>query len=285
MKIKKIVSILSVAAVAAFLVLSVSANGLAQTVRPVNNGVNNGTERVASRRMEPVLEHPLVPVVRWAEKERPKIALIKDYSATLTKQECINGEVQEAQIMDVKVRHEPFSVYLKFVYPRSMAGQEAIYVAGKNDNKLVAHGVGIQKVVGTVFLDPKSMFAMKGNKYPITEMGVLNLVDKLLEVGRRDVKFGECTVNYSEQVKIDNRECTLIQVTHPIPRKNFIFNIARIFIDKELNIPIRYESFDWPKKEGAPVTLIEAYTYQKLRLNVGFTDEDFSHLNPAYDYK
>jgi hypothetical protein len=186
--------------------------------------------------------------------------------------------------MEIKIRHKPFSVYIKFLYPRSMAGQEAIYIEGKNDNKVVAHGVGIQKAFGTLRIDPNGIIAMKGNKYPITEIGILNLADKLLEVGRKDVKFGECTVNYSEGVKIDGRDCTMIQVTHPVPRSNFIFNIARIFVDKELNMPIRYESYDWPKKEGAKVTLIEAYTYQQLKLNIGFTDLDFDHKNPAYGY-
>jgi hypothetical protein len=165
-----------------------------------------------------------------------------------------------------------------------MAGQEAIYIEGKNDNKIVAHGVGIQRALGTLRIDPNGIIAMKGNKYPVTEIGILNLADKLLEVGKKDVKFGECTVNYSEGVKIDGRDCTMIQVTHPVPRSNFIFNIARIFVDKELNMPIRYESYDWPKKEGAKVTLIEAYTYQQLKLNIGFTDLDFDHKNPAYGY-
>jgi hypothetical protein len=231
-----------------------------------------------------VKEHPLVPVIRWAEAERPKIAQIKDYSAIVTKQECVNGTVQEAQVMEVKIRHKPFSVYIKFLYPKSMAGQEAIYFEGKNDNKIVAHGVGIQRTFGTLRIDPTGIIAMRGNKYPVTEIGILNLADKLLEVGKKDVKFGECVVNYSEGVKIDGRDCTMIQVTHPIPRSNFIFNIARIFVDKELNMPIRYESYDWPKKEGAKVTLIEAYTYQQLKLNVGFTDLDFDHKNPIYSY-
>ncbi|MDR2344749.1 MAG: DUF1571 domain-containing protein [Planctomycetaceae bacterium] len=230
-------------------------------------------------------EHPLMPVIRWAEAERPKVAQIADYSALMTKQECVNGVVQEAQMMEVKVRHKPFSVYVKFLYPKGIAGQEAIYVDGKYNNKLVAHGVGVQRaLVGTIKLDPTGVIPMRGNKYPITEMGILNLIDKLLEVGKKDVNFGECSVNYKEGVKIDGRECTMIQVTHPVPRANFIFNIARIFIDKELNVPIRYESYDWPKKEGAPVTLIEAYTYQNLKLNAGFSELDFDYKNPVYGY-
>ena len=226
-----------------------------------------------------------MPVIRWAESERPRVvAEIKDYTAIMTKQENINGELQEAQVMEIKFRQEPFSVYLKFRYPKKINGQEAIYVHGQNDSRLIAHGVGVERTFGTQKLDPEGFIAMRGNKYPITDLGILNLIDKLLEVGRRDSKFGECDVEYFEDVKVDDRVCTLIQVTHPVPRKSFQFHIARIYVDKELNLPIRYESYDWPKKEGDDPILIEAYTYQKLKINVGLTDKDFDYKNSAYNY-
>lgn len=287
MKVKKISWYLWSIAITIAVVGFIAANyGFAQTlpVQPLSEQAGQEVKVAVVAVNNQPKEHPLMPVIRWAQTERPKIAEIKDYSAIMTKQECVGGVVQEAQVMEVKVRHKPFSVYIKFLYPKAMAGQEAIYIEGKYNNKVVGHGVGVQRAFGTMKLDPTGMIAMRGNKYPITEMGILNLIDKLLEVGKKDAKFGECTVNYSEGVKLDGRNCTMIEVRHPIPRNNFIFNIARIFIDKELNVPIRYESYDWPKKEGAPNMLIEAYTYQKLKLNVGFSELDFDYLNPAYNY-
>ena len=233
-------------------------------------------------------EHPLMPVIRWAERGKPKIAAVKDYTARMQKQENLDGEVQEAQVMDIKIRHQPFSVYLKFRYPAKLNGQQAIYVQGQNDGKLIGHGVGIERAFGTNRLAPDSFLAMRGNKYPITDIGILNLVDKLLEVGYKDSKFGECTVTYTENVKIGGgdaeRECTMIEVTHPVPRTNFIFHVARIYVDKELDMPIRYESYGWPRKPGETPQLIEVYTYLYLKLNVGLTDMDFDHTNPAYNF-
>jgi len=244
--------------------------------------------RVASLVQAPETEHPLIPVIRWAERERPNLVAIKDYTAIMQKQENIGGNVQEAQVLEVKVRHEPFSVYTKFRYPQNMNGQQAIFVKGKNDDKLVAHGVGIKKIAGTLKLDPDGPFAMDGNKYPITDMGILNLVDKLLEVGYRDSKFGECNVTYQEGVTVGSkenaRECTVITVIHPEKRPHFTFYVARIYVDKELNLPIRYESYDWSRKEGETPILLEAYTYLSLKLNVGLTDKDFDHTNPAYAF-
>jgi len=236
-----------------------------------------------------VAEHPLMPVLRWAERERPNIAAIKDYTALMQKQENIGGEVQEAQVLEVKVRHEPFSVYLRFRYPARLSGQQAIFVKGQNDDRVVGHGVGLERIAGTQFLEPTSFFAMRGQKYPITEMGILNLVDKLLEVGHRDVQLpGEVDVRYFEDVRFGSgdaaRMCTVIQVIHRTQHPQHMFHIARIFVDKELNLPIRYESYDLPRREGESPQLIEAYTYLNLRLNVGLTDLDFDHKNPAYNF-
>ncbi len=261
-----------------FLVLLVSSATSAQQAEIPSPKIANNIQQPA------VNEHPLMPVMRWAERERPRVVAIKDYTALMTKQENINGELQDAQVMEVKFRQEPFSVYLKFRYPKKINGQEAIFVRGQNDSKLIAHGVGVERTFGTQKVDPEGFIAMRGNKYPITDMGLLNLVDKLLEVGRRDSKFGECTVEYFEDVNVGDRVCTLIQVVHPVPRKSFQFHIARVFVDKELNLPIRYESYDWPKKEGDEPIMIEAYTYQNLKLNVGLTDKDFDYKNPDYNY-
>ena len=78
--------------------------------------------------------------------------------------------------------------------------------------------------------------------------------------------------------------CTCIQVMHPVPRRNFLFYVARIFVDDELNLPIRYEAYDWPSKQGEPPKLIEQYTYLDLKLNNGFTDADFDIRNPQYGF-
>ena len=229
-------------------------------------------------------EHPLMPIIRWAEKERPRIADIKDYTALLTKRESIEGVLQEPQVMEIKVRHEPFSVYVKSRFPARLNGQEAIFIQGRNDGKVIAHGAGVERTLGTQRITPEGVIAMRGNKYPITDLGLLNLIDKLLEVGRRDTKFGECDVKYYENVKVGERKCILLEITHPVPRKNFVFHIARIFVDAELKLPIRYDSHDWPPEGEEKPILIEEYTYENLKLNTGLTDRDFDYRNPDYGY-
>ncbi len=228
-------------------------------------------------------EHPLMPALRWARNGLPAIERIQDYTATVIKRERIGSSLGEEQFMAIKVRHRPFSVYSIFLAPTAEKGKECLYVEGANNGKMWAHGTGLQlKMFGTVSLDPDGSVAMKNQRYPLTQIGILNLTRRLAEVATEDVKYGECEVKYYKGAKINDRVCTCIQVSHPVPRKNFLFNVARIFVDDGLNIPIRYEAYDWPKNPGGAPELIESYTYVNLKINVGLTDADFDRNNPAY---
>lgn len=230
-------------------------------------------------------EHPLMPALRWAREGIVGIERISDYTATVVKRERINGKVNDYEYLSIKVRHKPFSVYLNFLAPTSLKGQEVLFIEGANDGKMWAHGTGIKRTMfGTVSLDPRGNLAMQGQRYPITEIGILNLTRRLAEVAEQDTKFGECEVKYVKGAKINGRVCTCVQVVHPVPRKNFLFHIARIFVDDELSIPIRYESYDWPKAANAAPELIEEYTYLNMKMNNQFTNADFDVHNPRYNF-
>ncbi len=229
-------------------------------------------------------EHPLMPVLRWGQKSLKISGGIQDYSATMVKRERIDGKVGDPEYMFIKVRHQPLSVYMYFIKPDHLKGQECIWVKGQNNGKMWAHGTGMRKVFGTVPLDPTGPVAMKGQHYPITEIGVENLTRRLIEEGEKDTQYGECEVKYFPGAKINGRVCTCIQVVHPVPRRNFQFHLARIFVDDEHNIPIRFEAHDWPSQPGGSPELIEEYTYVNLKLNNGFTDADFDIRNPKYGF-
>lgn len=231
-------------------------------------------------------EHQLLPAVRWAKTGLAKLDKIQDYSCTLVKRERISGTLGEHEFMFVKVRHEPFSVYVYFLGPARVKGQEAIYVQGENDGNILAHPNGIRKkIVGTVSLKPDSMLAMSGNRYPMTELGIKRLTQRLIEVGEHDTEFGECEVKVTPGAKINQRDCTCLQVVHPVPRREFLFHMAKIYVDSEHNLPIRYEAYEWPEEAGGAPVLTEEYTYLNLKLNNGFTDKDFDPNNPDYDFK
>ncbi len=230
--------------------------------------------------------HPLQPALDLAQQGLAKInANIRDYSCTVVKRERIDGKLGDHEYMFAKIRQQPFSVYLYFLGPDAVKGQEVIYVTGRNDGNMLAHaGSGVRAMVGTVSLKPQSMLAMQGNRYPVTEIGVENLAKRLVEVAEHDKQFGECEVNFYPNAKVNGRVCTCVQVVHPVPRRNFRFHLARVFIDDELSIPIRYEAYDWPQEAGGQPVLLEEYTYMNVKINNGFTDIDFDPKNTAYKF-
>jgi hypothetical protein len=231
-------------------------------------------------------EHPMMPALRWAYTGLGNIEKIQDYSALMVKHERMyDGKMKDYEYCTIKVRHRPFSVYMTFVYPAEVKGREVIYIEGKNNGNMWAHGNGMQKkLFGTLLLKPDGPVAMKDQRYPITELGIFNLTKRLVEVAEQDIKYGECEVRFYKNAKVNNRICTIIEAKHPVPRRNFRFNVAKIYVDDELNLPIRYEAFNWPAVAGGPPELTEEYTYLNLKLNNGFTDADFDTNNPSYHF-
>jgi len=227
-------------------------------------------------------EHPMMPALRIAREALQNIdSNIQDYSAMLYKQERINGELAGQEVAYIKVRHQPFGVYMYFLKPHK--GRECLYNPAPDGSKgkLVAMDCGWKRRFGKIELDPEGNMAMKGQKYPIMKLGLRDLTSELIEVASNDVQFGECEVR-TAQSKINGRPVTLIEVVHPTPRRNFRFHKAQVFIDNELHIPVRYAAYMWPAQPGDPPPLEEAYTYLNVKINNGYTDADFDKDNPDY---
>ena len=237
--------------------------------------------------------HPLDPAIHLARRGLDSIRTnIRDYSCYMVKRERINGKLSNKETLFVKIRNRrqdaeqgavPFSIYMRFVDPAPVKGREVIWIEGRNDNKMIAHDTGIKGLI-RVNLEPTSRMAMSGNRYPIYEAGLENLVVKLIEKAERDRKAGDCKVEFFQGAEINARKCTVIQVTHPEKRDPYDFHIAQVYIDNELQVPIRYAAYSWPTSKGGSPVLEEEYTYVKLKVNVGLTDQDFNPDNPEYDY-
>ncbi|MEM9589674.1 MAG: DUF1571 domain-containing protein [Planctomycetota bacterium] len=262
-----------------------------QFAEPVHRVAN------ASARPAPDLttQHPLDRGLAIAESALKKSQqTIEDYTALLVKRERVGGTLGEHEYMVVKVRNrkvvggkitQPLSVYLAFVKPTSVKGREVIYVEGQNKGNIVAHEGGLRgRFLPTMNLPPDGMLAMRGQRYPMTEIGVENLIVKLIERGQKARRYPDVQCEFRKNARVRDRVCTVLQVTQPTRRPELDFYQAQIFIDDELNLPIRYVAYDWPTQPGAPLQVIEEYNYLNLKLNVGLTDADFDPRNSAYNF-
>jgi hypothetical protein len=220
---------------------------------------------------------------------------VEDYTARLMKQERVNGKLQPEQEMRVKIQTRqregeelirPMRVYLRFTAPENVAGREVIWAEDRFDGKLVAHEAGFKGLIPVPPLDPHGMLAMLGNRYPITQIGLTNLVRKLIERGEEDLEDPNTSVVTSTDHLVGDRPCLLIRVIHAEPDgSEDDFSVAEIAIDQERNIPLRYTAFGWPDGDDASeAPLLESYTYFDVELNVGLSESDFDPQNPAYQF-
>jgi len=240
-------------------------------------------------------EHSLAPVIRFAENRLKTVDNeIRDYMCTLIKRERINGELRDYEHILLKLRQEqvrqgkvivPFAVYLRYLAPAEVKGREVVYVRGRNHDKIIVWRGGPRLAYVTTAVSPTSDAAMNWGHYPITELGMKTLTERLLVMGKQEAARSECEVQYIEGAKLNGRPCLMVQITHPVQRPHILYKMAQVFIDDEWKLPVRYASYDWPAAEGEAPPLIEEYNYVDVKFNPGFSDYDFDYHNPAYRFR
>src|SRR4051812_31408 len=127
------------------------ANGIAQQVPQLQ------TVPQAAPQLSGAQQHPLVPALEMAYKSKAYMdANLRDYSATVVKQERIDGVLGENEFAFIKVRNQPFSVYMSFIKPEKLEGQECMYIAGQNGDKMYAPAPPgtLRGKFGTVSISP-----------------------------------------------------------------------------------------------------------------------------------
>lgn len=251
------------------------------------------TARIAALSSETADHHPLDPAIEMARSSLSHLQNhVDDYTALFVKRCRVDGELPPMTFARLKLRNgkyaddrivTPMSVYLDFLRPSSSRGREVIWVEGRNNGKLAAHHGGFANVA-TLWLDPEGYLAMRGQRYPVTDIGIENLLQKILERCQHDRRHGVCQVDFQD-TKIGEVACTRVEVTHPEPRPEFSYYQARVYFDKALQLPIRYEATSWPTEPGGDPVVEEEYSYLRLQLNVGLTDEDFDPENPQYRFR
>ena len=230
-----------------------------------------------------------------AKAAREHLAVsLDDYTARFVKQERDDNGVlgEETEIM-IKVQtrlrgtteRAPMRVYLQFQSPDSVKGREVIWAEDLHDGQMAVHEVGLLLSLKTIWLDPNGIFAMQGQRYPISEIGLVRLVEKLIERGEEDRDNPDVSVTITRDHQLGDTAAHLIRVRHGRPTgKKEDFSLAEIVIDPERQLILSYRSFGWPSESGQTPPLLESYTYYNVATNVGLTEADFDPANPGYGF-
>ena len=236
------------------------------------------------------LSHPLVATIQFAQTRQVFIREnVRTYTCQLVKRERIGGVLQPYQYADVQVRCAnqpdgqtpvPLSVLMKFRGPAKLKGRLLLFIEGENDDQACVRmgGVGLFKNV-ELRVDPLGDAARRESRYPITDIGFDRIMQRLIDLAHKDLRADpqarNTTVTYFENAKLKDRSCTHIQVMHPVKSDEFEFYKASLYVDDELNVPVRLVVFDWPAAKDSRPRLVEEYNYMNLKLNVPLEEDLF----------
>jgi len=238
-------------------------------------------------------KHFLLLQVLLLEKAQHKLKSIPGYTATFTKQERLGGCLCDSQVMNIKVRHEPFSVYMKWLVGDK--GRELLYVDGKNEGKMLVRVGGIRgRLLPALKLDPNGSMAMKESRYPITKAGLMELVNELLVYRRRDLENHEQIVcTYIDDQLINKTPCHGFLLEYKNKAYSELYRKSLVMIDKKSGLPIFVKNFTWPHddvefataQEEDEATVIEQYVYSDIKMNPQLADADFDKANKKYSFR
>ncbi|TWT93286.1 DUF1571 domain-containing protein [Stieleria varia] len=224
---------------------------------------------------------------------------LHDYTARFVKQERsddgVLGELNEMELkIQTRMRNDsddaPMRIYLKFISPQSAAGREVMWCKDKYDGQMAVHETAFLLNLKTIWLEPTGIIAMTGQKFPIYEIGLVRLVEQLIERGQKDLDNPDVSVVMSKGHEFDGIQAELIRVRRSKPSGDKDdFKLAEIVFDRERMLILSYRSFGWPEQADADVPdselpLLESYAYHDIKTNVGLTDDDFDVNNEAYGF-
>ncbi|MCS7047438.1 MAG: DUF1571 domain-containing protein [Gemmataceae bacterium] len=220
---------------------------------------------------------PLDQPIAWLQEAKRNYGAVQDYTCTMISRENIRGRLKDENVVQMKFRVTPFSVYLRWLSPPEVRNQEVVYVHGRNNNQMRVHAKGLIKgAVGFVSIDVNDPRVLEHSRHTILEAGIGNLIDQTLahfllerQINRTEVRIAE--------YDYDKRRCLRIENTRSERHPRFYAYRSVIYLDKESKLPIRNENYDWPRPGGpAGGELLESFSYVNLQFNVGLTDRDFN---------
>ena len=223
-------------------------------------------------------ESPLDVPLRIIARAQASYQEVNDYACLFVKRERVHNQLQPENLVAMRVRTRPFSVDLQWLKPNDMTGQEACYVAGRNGGQMRVRSSGLLGTVGFVSLDTNDPRVLENSRHSITEAGIGNVISRFSEGWNMERSVNKTRVQVAEY-DYNKRHCYRVETVHPDNSDRvFLFYRSVVYFDKENNLPIRVENYDWPTKQNdAAGNLVESYSYADLKINIRLKDDVFNH--------
>jgi len=228
--------------------------------------------------------------IEMLEQGADFLKLKTDYTGRIFKQEVVKGELLDEQVIFLKCRQKPFSVYL--VWEAGDVGREVIFIKGQNDDKMIAHDGGWKARIPAFTLPVDCALVMRDARYPVTCAGLMGLIDTMLGVHRDDLNksnVASCVMESGQEV--EGRPCWMFTTRYKSKDESQVYRKSVTLIDQEWNLPLRSQHFEWPRPgvelaeaELDNETIIESYLFSDVKFDQNLTDRDFDRTNSDYKF-
>jgi len=212
------------------------------------------------------------------ETARQRYARIDSSIARLTWHETVKGKRRPEEVILLKVRESPWSVYAKWL-GKEGAGREGVYVRGQYRDKvhvrLAAGDVPFMPAGALMALDPNGSLLWVASTHPITELGVGAAIGMIGEVvaalERGDRRQGTLTVVGPQRREEFGKPVLGIEHRIPAGADAAVRDGGRrtYWFDPSTGLPTLIVTHDEKGRE------VEYYHYDRLQLSVRLDDEDF----------
>jgi hypothetical protein len=201
---------------------------------------------------------------------------VHDYQCLSVNRERVHGTLLPESVVVMKVRNNPFSVYLRYESPASEKGMEVCYVEGRNGGMMRVHPAHILGILGFWSVDPHDSRAFEKSRHCITEAGLGNLLESTAHYWEIERRLNKTLVVIRDE-EVAGRACTRIETIHPDRHAGSFYGYRCVlWLDKATHFPVGAETYDWPRNgdpEGGD--LLESYRFLEIRCNVGLSDKTF----------
>jgi hypothetical protein len=211
---------------------------------------------------------------RFIQHWQHRYGEVVDYTGVWTVEEYWRDQEKRSEVV-FKFR-KPFDVYLRWVGPAG-GRREALFRRGWNGGKVRVRTTlwGIP-IIGD--LHPEGYWAQLGSRYPITEFGLNQLVERLQTQLLQAWLQGNLTVRFLGVLPHEQRPCYVLEFTFPAVQRDYTPARTVTYWDIARRLPVKYEAY------GRDGQLLERHAYFQLQLNVSLGDGDFDAANPAYGF-
>ena len=215
-----------------------------------------------------------------------------DYTGTFYKHERINGVLDHGSLIQVKSRHEPLSLYLKWL--QGDTGRELLFVEGQHDDEMLVRLGGIRgRLLPVLKIDPDGEQAREKIRHHVSHVSLLKMTRRVVEFRKQDLnRLPGMTCELIVKPAGDESGRLLCKTEYESPSVCAEYRKTIHLLDPGTLLPVTIKTYGWPEgkadrnltaEELDEATLLEHYSYSDLRFNRQLADKDFDRNNPDYN--